>query len=152
LLVLEIKVVTLPQFFGLSTRPQSAHSSTESSLTDRGELALIRNFLLIGMKLLVSEANFPYGKLMIRSSSDFGALIRAKRKALGWTQAELAARCGTGERFIVELEGGKPTCHLEKSLIAARVVGIELGEVKAAAPPEAGSQDDALAHLPRYGS
>ena len=103
------------------------------------------------MKRLVSEVNFPYGKLMIRSSSDFGALIRAKRKALGWTQAELATRCGTGERFIVELEGGKPTCHLEKSLIAARVVGIELGDVKSAEPLEAGSHDDALAHLPRFG-
>jgi y4mF family transcriptional regulator len=88
---------------------------------------------------------------MIKSASEFGALIRARRKELGWTQAELAARCGTGERFIVDLEGGKPTCHLEKSLIAARVVGIELGNVKAAEPLEAGSHDDALAHLPRFG-
>lgn len=88
---------------------------------------------------------------MIKSSSDFGALVRSKRKGLGWTQAELATRCGTGERFIVDLEGGKPTCHLEKSLIAARVVGIELGDVKTAAPSEAGSHDDALAHLPRFG-
>lgn len=88
---------------------------------------------------------------MIRSSSDFGSLIRARRKTLGWTQAELAARCGTGERFIVDLEGGKPSCHLEKSLIAARVVGIELGDVKAAEPQETGPHDDALAHLPRFG-
>jgi HTH-type transcriptional regulator/antitoxin HipB len=88
---------------------------------------------------------------MIRSSSDFGALVRSKRKLLGWTQAELAARCGTGERFIVDLEGGKPTCHLEKSLIAARAVGIELGDLKSVETPEAGSHDDALAHLPRFG-
>ncbi len=88
---------------------------------------------------------------MIKSASEFGALIRARRKELGWTQAELATRCGTGERFIVDLEGGKPTCHLEKSLIAARVIGIELGDVKTVARPEAGSHDDALAHLPRFG-
>jgi HTH-type transcriptional regulator / antitoxin HipB len=93
--------------------------------------------------------NFLYGKTMIRSSMEFGALVRAKRKALGLTQAELAARCGTGERFIVELERGKPTCHLEKSLIAARVVGIELGDLKAAARAEP-IEDDALAHLPRF--
>lgn len=93
---------------------------------------------------------FLYGKIMIRSSMEFGALVRAKRKALGWTQAELAARCGTGERFVVELEGGKPTCHLEKSLIAARVVGIELGDLKQAAARAETIEDDALAHLPRF--
>ncbi len=87
---------------------------------------------------------------MIKSSSDFGALVRAKRKSLGWTQAELAARCGTGERFIVELEGGKPSCHLGKSLIAARVVGIELGDLKDAATRAEEIEDDALAHLPRF--
>ena len=87
---------------------------------------------------------------MIRSSSDFGALVRAKRKALGWTQAELAARCGTGERFVVELEGGKPTCHLGKSLIAARVVGIVLGDLREAAGRAEAIEDDALAHLPRF--
>jgi y4mF family transcriptional regulator len=87
---------------------------------------------------------------MIRSASEFGALIRARRKALGWTQAQLAERCGTGERFIVELEGGKPTCHLEKSLIAARVVGIELGDLKEATPRPPPIEDEALAHLPRF--
>lgn len=88
---------------------------------------------------------------MIRSSADFGALVRARRKALGWTQAELAARCGTGERFIVELEGGKPTCHLEKSLIAARVVGIDLGDLRDVAGKPEPIDDDALSHLPRFG-
>jgi len=88
---------------------------------------------------------------MIISASDFGALIRERRKHLGWTQNQLAARCGTGERFIVDLEGGKPTCHLEKSLIAARAVGIELGDLKSVETLEAGPEDDALAHLPRFG-
>ncbi|MDB5524670.1 MAG: putative transcriptional regulator [Rhizobium sp.] len=87
---------------------------------------------------------------MIKLASDFGALIRERRKRLGWTQTQLAERCGTGERFIVDLEGGKPTCHLEKSLIAARAVGIELGDMKSATLPETAAQDDALAHLPRF--
>lgn len=69
---------------------------------------------------------------MFRSARDFGAAIREKRKALGWTQTELAARSGTGERFIVELESGKPSCQLEKSLIVARTVGIEIGDLKSA--------------------
>ncbi len=74
---------------------------------------------------------------MFRSARDFGAAIREKRKILGWTQTQLAARSGTGERFIVELESGKPSCQLEKSLIVARTVGIEVGDLKTVqtAPP-----------------
>jgi len=87
---------------------------------------------------------------MFRSARDFGAAIRRKRKIVGWTQAELAARSGTGERFIVELESGKPSCQLEKALIVGRTVGIEIGDLKAAktAPPAA---DDDLDFLPTFG-
>lgn len=87
---------------------------------------------------------------MFRSAHDFGTAIREKRKALGWTQAELAARSGTGERFIVELESGKPSCQLEKALIAARTVGIEIGDLRTgqAAPS---SPDDDLGFLPTFG-
>ncbi|KQM30748.1 XRE family transcriptional regulator [Rhizobium sp. Leaf68] len=86
---------------------------------------------------------------MFRSARDFGAAIREKRKALGWVQTELAARSGTGERFIVELESGKPSCQLEKALIVARTVGIEIGDVRAAqgTPP---LPDDDLGFLPTF--
>jgi y4mF family transcriptional regulator len=87
---------------------------------------------------------------MIRSAAEFGALIRERRKALGWTQIQLAERCGTGERFIVDLENGKPGCHLEKALIAARTVGIDLGDLKSATPPPAAVADDDLGYLPRF--
>ena len=56
---------------------------------------------------------------MFRSARDFGVAIREKRRGLSWTQTELASRSGTGERFIVELEAGKPSCQLEKALIVA---------------------------------
>jgi transcriptional regulator with XRE-family HTH domain len=42
---------------------------------------------------------------MFRSARDFGAAIREKRKALGWTQTGLAARSGTGERFVATQDG-----------------------------------------------
>lgn len=87
---------------------------------------------------------------MFRSARDFGAAIREKRKALGWTQAELATRSGTGERFIVELESGKPSCQLEKSLIVARTVGIEVGDLKTAHMPSDALKDD-LGFLPTFG-
>ena len=65
---------------------------------------------------------------MIRTAKDLGDLVRRKRKHLNLTQDELAARCGFGKRFILELEAGKPSCQLEKALIAAYEVGIRLDD------------------------
>ncbi|KXF74781.1 XRE family transcriptional regulator [Paramesorhizobium deserti] len=87
---------------------------------------------------------------MFRSARDFGAVVREKRKGLGWTQTELAARSGTGERFIVELESGKPSCQLEKALIVARTVGMEIGDLKTA-PVTPTALDDDLGFLPIFG-
>jgi HTH-type transcriptional regulator/antitoxin HipB len=87
---------------------------------------------------------------MFRSARDFGAAVRGKRKGLGWTQTELATRSGTGERFIVELESGKPSCQLEKALIVARTVGIEIGDLKTAQPSLTAMEDD-LGFLPTFG-
>ncbi|MDX0772582.1 helix-turn-helix domain-containing protein [Sinorhizobium medicae] len=87
---------------------------------------------------------------MFRSARDFGVAVREKRKVLGWAQAELATRSGTGERFIVELESGKPSCQLEKALIVARTVGIEIGDLNTAQAPSAALDDD-LGFLPTFG-
>ena len=87
---------------------------------------------------------------MIRSAAEFGALVREHRKKQGWTQTQLAERCGTGERFIVDLENGKPSCQLEKSLFAARTVGINLGDLNAATRSPAPAADDDLGYLPRF--
>ncbi|HEV2603766.1 MAG TPA: helix-turn-helix domain-containing protein [Microvirga sp.] len=64
--------------------------------------------------------------LLIRTAADFGHLVRERRRYLGLTQDELAARCGVGRRFIVELEAGKPSLQLSKALLAASEVGLEL--------------------------
>lgn len=87
---------------------------------------------------------------MFKSARDFGAAVREKRKVLGWTQVELAVRSGTGERFIVELEYGKPSCQLEKALIVARTVGIKIGDLNAATVTPDASDDD-LDFLPTFG-
>ncbi|WP_349370438.1 helix-turn-helix transcriptional regulator [Salinarimonas sp.] len=89
---------------------------------------------------------------MIATPADLGALVRARRKALGLTQADLAARCGTGERFIVELEAGKSTVQLGKALLAAREVGLRLVDASArpSAPADTPPDDGKLDHLPRF--
>jgi HTH-type transcriptional regulator / antitoxin HipB len=55
-----------------------------------------------------------------------GALLRARRKALKYTQARLAALCGTGTRFISDLENGKATVEFGKALMVAQALGIDL--------------------------
>ena len=74
-----------------------------------------------------SYAIFLLGKNgMIDNASQFGSAIASARKALGLTQRELALAINSGERFIVDLEAGKPTAQLGKALAAAKAVGLRL--------------------------
>lgn len=63
---------------------------------------------------------------MIEDATQFGAAVATARKALGLTQRELALAINGGERFIVDLEAGKPTAQLGKALAAARAAGLRL--------------------------
>lgn len=64
--------------------------------------------------------------MMISSAEDMGGIIKQTRKAMGVTQKDLALTCGTGLRFIIELERGKETCQLGKVLIVLQTLGIKL--------------------------
>ena len=55
-----------------------------------------------------------------------GRRIAALRKAQGLTQPQLAMACGTGVRFIVDLEAGKETCQLGKALNVIQTLGLAL--------------------------
>jgi HTH-type transcriptional regulator/antitoxin HipB len=60
------------------------------------------------------------------SAKQFGRLIKETRRDMHLTQRELAAACGTGVRFIQDLEKGKLTCELGKSLLVAKMLGIQV--------------------------
>ena len=55
-----------------------------------------------------------------------GALIRQTRKSLGVTQRDLALTSGTGIRFVIDLEKGKPTCEIGKVLMIVNTLGIKM--------------------------
>ncbi len=55
-----------------------------------------------------------------------GVLVRKTRKDMGITQKNLALTSGTGLRFIIELEKGKPTCQIGKVLTVLQTLGIKL--------------------------
>lgn len=59
----------------------------------------------------------------IKSSQDLGDALRSARKQLGLTQPQLALAAGVGVRFIVELEGGKPTVRLDSVMRVMETLG-----------------------------
>ena len=61
---------------------------------------------------------------LIRNSQEIGRLVRRVRKVQGLTQTELAGATGVGVRFIVDLEKGKQTCQLGKTLEVLHMLGI----------------------------
>jgi y4mF family transcriptional regulator len=63
---------------------------------------------------------------VIRTSVDLGALVREQRKRLALKQLDIAGIGNTGNRFIVELENGKPTVQLQKVLDVMELLGLEV--------------------------
>jgi HTH-type transcriptional regulator / antitoxin HipB len=65
----------------------------------------------------------------IDTPTAFGQALRTARKQLGLTQTQLAQAAGVGLRFIVDLEAGKPTAQLGKTLQVLRCMGgsLQLG-------------------------
>ncbi|GAB3526466.1 helix-turn-helix domain-containing protein [Arthrobacter monumenti] len=62
----------------------------------------------------------------MRSSADLGLLIHAIRVRHGLSQADLAARLGVSQRYLSELETGKPKVLNEKFFDVLRDLGIVL--------------------------
>src|SRR5262249_16657719 len=65
----------------------------------------------------------------------FGSLIRSRRKALNMRQDELPLATGVGRRFLIDLEAGKPTCQLGRSLLVADALGLRVPDLLASAGP-----------------
>lgn len=60
------------------------------------------------------------------TASEIGEAVRRARKVMGLRQDELAAAAGVGLRFLVELEGGKPTVQLGRTLAVLAAAGLDL--------------------------
>lgn len=62
----------------------------------------------------------------IKSTRDLGNLVREFRVAQKLTQADILGLANTGNRFIVELENGKPTVQFQKVLDVLDTLGLEI--------------------------
>jgi len=58
--------------------------------------------------------------------AQIGLLIRQTRRSLGVTQKDLALSSGTGMRFVIDLEKGKETCEIGKTLTILHTLGIRM--------------------------
>lgn len=64
--------------------------------------------------------------IRVADTADVGALIRARRRKLGYTQAELAEMVGVGITYLSQLENGKETAEIGKALYIVQMLGIDL--------------------------
>ena len=62
---------------------------------------------------------------MINDARGFGAALRERRRQLGYTQAFVADVSGFSVSFISDLENGKPTAELGKSIYLANLLGLD---------------------------
>lgn len=65
-----------------------------------------------------------------------GATLRARRRALGMTQEELAELARTTQRFVSTLENGKPTVRLDRVIEVADALGLRLAVHDRTASPQ----------------
>lgn len=71
-------------------------------------------------------AGFDKHEKLVRSPEELGAVIRARRKVLGYTQEEVAEFNFCSPRFVSELERGKTGANIGKILDIAHSIGIDL--------------------------
>ena len=64
--------------------------------------------------------------MIITDSKSFGAMLKSRRKQLGYTQAYISEITGLSVSFLSELENGKKTAQLEKAIEVAMLLGLDL--------------------------
>ncbi|KMY23499.1 Helix-turn-helix domain-containing protein [Actinobaculum suis] len=62
----------------------------------------------------------------VTGPESLGRILQQARLVAGLTQRELAAQLGTTQKYIWELESGKPSIIMERLFAAMRATGMEL--------------------------
>ena len=75
---------------------------------------------------MINDENKLNQPVKIVSTKELGNLVREFRVAQKMTQADILGLANTGNRFIVELENGKPTVQFQKVLNVLDALGLEI--------------------------
>jgi len=70
-------------------------------------------------------------QMIIKDTKTLGKFIRETRKSQNLTQAMLAGASGVGVRFLIELENGKETASLGKTIRILNMLGVNIDLGKA---------------------
>ena len=62
----------------------------------------------------------------VTSAESLGGILQQARMVAGLSQRELARRLGTTQRYIWELESGKPSILMDRLFAAMRETGMQL--------------------------
>lgn len=88
---------------------------------------------------------------MFDTHQDVAETVRAQRRGLGWTQAELARRAKTSVRFLGSLEAGHERAEIGKILRVLKTLGITVvampGPVRESQVPDDIDLDQVLARF-----
>ena len=66
------------------------------------------------------------GRGRVFDAKEVGAVLRGRRKSLGYTQEQVATLMGCSPRLIGEMERGRATVGLQKMLDYATGLGIDV--------------------------
>jgi transcriptional regulator with XRE-family HTH domain len=98
--------------------------------------------------LIMDDGESAVDRRALEAALGFGSLIRSRRKALKMRQDQLALATGVGRRFLIDLEAGKPSCQLGRSLLVAEALGLRLADILAAGVPSQSATALELPDLP----
>ncbi|MCL1900125.1 MAG: helix-turn-helix domain-containing protein [Promicromonosporaceae bacterium] len=72
----------------------------------------------------------------VTSPQSLGRILQQARLLNGWSQRELAERLGTTQRYVWEIEAGKPSIFVDRLFAYLRETGTELTATISARVPE----------------
>jgi len=91
------------------------------------------NVSLLDCDIVVKERDFDMGvggKMAytgkVTSAESLGRILQQARLLSGLSQRELARRLGTTQKYVWELEAGKPSILMDRLFAAMRETGMEL--------------------------
>ncbi len=89
------------------------------------------NVLALEHGLPIMDSENGVARRASAAASAFGSAIRRRRKELKMRQAELALATGVSRGFVIDVEAGKPSCHLGRSLLVAEALGLKPADILA---------------------
>ena len=76
--------------------------------------------------------------MIVRTVKDLGALVRERRRSLGWSQSDLGEKIGVQRLWVSQFEAGKATAHIGLVMRTLRALDLEV-QVGVAPPPGTGA-------------